>query len=183
MKLYKAIIFDRDGTLNATSTGAGGYILDASELKLLPFVKESLTALKAKNIPLYVFTQQRCINKGLLTEEKLRSIHIQLNALLGEYAKIDAFYHCPHLADEGCACSKPKPGMLFDCMQNHDLKAAEVLVIGDSIRDFESAQQAGLDFAFVPNDLGKHTYEEYMATGAPYFPSLKELTETLFGDV
>lgn len=180
MKEYKAIIFDRDGTLNATSTGKGGYVLCPSELTLLPFVKESLTALKSKNIKLYVFTQQRCIGKGLLSEEKLNSIHDTLNKMLGEAAKIDAFYHCPHLIDDGCDCSKPKPGMLFDCIKDHHLKAGEVLVVGDSIRDFDAAKSAGLDFSFVPNDLGKHTQSEYNATGAPFFEDLLKLTNTIF---
>lgn len=176
---YKAIIFDRDGTLNATSRGEGGYILDKDELTLLPFVKESLEKMKADGLKLYVFTQQRCIGKGLLTEEALKDIHTELNNLLGEAAKIDAFYYCPHLIDDGCACSKPKPGMLFDCMKDHNLKPREVLVVGDSIRDFHAARNADLDFAFVPNDLGKVTSEEYAATGAPYFQNLHDLCQKM----
>ena len=179
-KTYKAIIFDRDGTLNATSRSEGGYVLCADDLTLLPFVQESLKKLKDKGLKLYVFTQQRCIGKGLLTEEKLTKIHEKLNALLGENAAIDAFYHCPHLVDAECACSKPKPGMLFDCMKEHNLNPDDVLVVGDSLRDFYAAQNAQLDFAFVPNDLGKHTSEEYAATGAPYFQNLHDLVNKVF---
>ena len=134
-----------------------------------------MEGLKRKGVKLYVFTQQRCIGKGLLTEDELGKIHKKLNNLLGEDASIDDFYYCPHLVDEGCACSKPKPGMLFDCMKEHNLNPDEVLVIGDSLRDFYAAQNANLDFAFVPNDLGKHTSEEYAATGAPYFQNLHDL--------
>lgn len=179
-KTYKAIIFDRDGTLNATSRSEGGYVLNAEDLTLLPFVQESLKKLKDKGLKLYVFTQQRCIGKGLLSEESLTEIHKKLNALLGEDASIDTFYHCPHLVDAGCACSKPKAGMLFDCMKEHNLNPEEVLVVGDSLRDFYAAQNAHLDFAFVPNDLGKHTSEEYAATGAPYFQNLHDLVNKLF---
>lgn len=172
---YKSIIFDRDGTLNATSTGKGGYILSPNELKLLPKVKQSLALLKLKGIAMYIFTQQRCIGKGLLKTETLNDIHTHLNELLGKEACIDGFYHCSHLADAGCNCSKPKPGMLFDCMKDHNLKPEEVLVVGDSIRDYEAAKVAGLSFAFVPNDLGKHTREEYKATGQPLYNDLEEL--------
>ncbi|MFT7433002.1 MAG: D-glycero-D-manno-heptose 1,7-bisphosphate phosphatase [Alphaproteobacteria bacterium] len=172
---YKAIIFDRDGTLNATSTGPGGYVLSPKDIKLLPHVQESLAQLKSKGVALYVFTQQRCINKGLLKVEVLNQIHDRLNALLGDAADIDAFYYCPHLADEGCDCSKPKPGMLFDCMKDHNLKPEEVLVVGDSVRDYDSAKAASLDFAFVPNDLGKHTAEEYAATGKALYKDLEKL--------
>ena len=100
--------------------------------------------------------------------------------MLGENAAIDAFYHCPHLVDAECACSKPKPGMLFDCMKEHNLNPDDVLVVGDSLRDFYAAQNAQLDFAFVPNDLGKHTSEEYAATGAPYFQNLHDLVNKVF---
>ena len=180
MPQYKAIIFDRDGTLNATSRGEGGYVLKADEMTLLPFVKESLQKLKSQGLGLYIFTQQRCIGKGLLTEEGLKDIHNKLNQLLGEDAAIDAFYHCPHLVDEGCACSKPKPGMLFDILRDFNLKKEEVLVVDDSLRDFYAAENAGMDFAFVPNDLGKHTDQEYAATGAPYFQNLHDLGAKVF---
>lgn len=178
-KTYKAIIFDRDGTLNATSRSEGGYVLNAEDLTLLPFVQESLKKLKGKGLKLYVFTQQRCIGKGLLTEDKLTEIHKELNHLLGEGASIDDFYHCPHLVDDDCACSKPKPGMLFDCMKEHNLNPEDVLVVGDSLRDFYAAQNAHLDFAFVPNDLEKYTREDYNSTNAPYFQNLNDLVNRL----
>lgn len=176
----KAVIFDRDGTLNKTSRNEGGYILNAADVKLLPHVKSALEGMKSRGLGFYVFTQQRCIGKGLLEVQELNNIHARLNELLGS-GSIDAFYYCPHLADAGCACSKPKPGMLFDILKDHNLKADEVLVVGDSIRDFESAEAAGLEFAFVPNDLGKHTKEEYLATGSLYFDDLEQLSKHYFG--
>tara|TARA_R110000868_G_scaffold189695_2_gene433178 strand:- start:227760 stop:228341 length:582 start_codon:yes stop_codon:yes gene_type:complete len=180
VKAYKAIIFDRDGTLNATSKSEGGYVLSKDEMILLPYVQESLARLKARGVRLYVFTQQRCIGKKMLTEDGLVEIHQRLNTLLGKTAQIDAYYHCPHLIEDGCDCSKPKPGMLFKCLNDYQLNPEDVLVVGDSLRDYESAKAAGLDFSFVPNDTGKHTHEEYIATGQPFYKNLQELVFDMY---
>ena len=180
MKNYKAIIFDRDGTLNVSSTGLGGYVLDVNSMKLLPKVKSVLAALSNKGVSFYVFTQQSCIGKGLLAEKELYEINNRLNSLLDENARIKKFYHCPHVKVDGCECIKPSPKMLLDCLNENNLNAEEVLVVGDSLRDHEAAKNAGLDYVFVPNDLGKVTVEEYKDTGAPLYNNLEEIVQAYF---
>lgn len=146
MTHYKAVVFDRDGTLNKTAQTPGGYVLTCDQLELLPSAADVVALARAKGIVPYVFTQQSCIGKGLLTEQALGLIHQRLQELLGPQARIEKFYYCPHVEADGCNCRKPKPGMLLALMMETGLKPHEVLVVGDSARDQAAASAAGMDY-------------------------------------
>lgn len=176
---YKYIIFDRDGTLNKTAENAGGYVLSEDEMILLPNVKASLSALCKEGVRCFVFTQQSCIGKGLLTEARLEKIHTKMQKDIGKLSPIESFYHCPHVISDNCMCRKPKPGMLTECLEDYNLPKNEVLVVGDAFRDYQSAIAAGLDFAFVKSS--KHSDEEYEETGVDAFDGLAELVEAYYG--
>ena len=176
---YKYIIFDRDGTLNKPAENAGGYVLEEEQMILLPGVRSALSALFKEGVRAFVFTQQSCIGKGLLTEEKLTKIHDKMNKLIGESNPIEAIYHCPHVEADNCNCRKPKPGMLIECLENHNLDKKDVLVVGDALRDFQSAKAAGLDYVFVRSD--KHSDEEYQSFGVNVYEDLPALIEDLYG--
>jgi len=150
--MYKAVVFDRDGTLNVTGTNEGGYILTPEDVRLLPGAAEAVQRVWAAGAKVFVFTQQGCIGKGLLSEAGLAAIHRRLEALLAPSGGIVQFYHCPHTAEAGCSCRKPAPGMLLQLMRDHGLAPHEVLVIGDHVRDGAAAQAAGMDFAFVQQE-------------------------------
>lgn len=162
--MLKAVIFDRDGTLNQTAPETqGGYVLHTDELVLRPGVKEALLLLKKNHIRIFVFTQQKCVGKGLLSKKCLHQIHSHMQTLLDVEGTIDGFYYCPHWPEDDekqgkelCICAKPQPGMLLQILEEHDLKPEEVVVIGDTQRDYESAEAAGLRFHFVKSDNPQH---------------------------
>ena len=169
----KALILDRDGTLNKwQNKESHGYVLTPDEMELLPFVKEGLELAHANNILLFVFTQQRCVNKGLINTKTLNNIHTQMQNLLGVQAPIEKIYYCPHLADEGCNCSKPKPGMILNILEEYNLKPEEVIVMGDAIRDWQSAQNANTPFVFIQSE--KHTEQEYKKTNITSYKNVLE---------
>lgn len=170
---YKYIIFDRDGTLNKTAENAGGYVLHVNQMRLLPGAKHALNALYKEGVRAFVFTQQSCIGKGLLETETLTKIHQKMQSLIGVYTPIEKFYFCPHVKEDMCDCRKPKPGMLTECLEDFHLLKKDVLVVGDSIRDYKCAQTLGLDFAFIYNV--KHSKEEYAEFGCPVFDDLPAL--------
>ena len=63
--------------------------------------------------------------------------------------RIDAIYHCPHDWDEGCACRKPRPGMLFQAQRDHHLDLTRTFFVGDDERDGQAAAAAGAPFVLV----------------------------------
>lgn len=167
----RAVIFDRDGTLNASGPDDnGGYILEPSQMKLLPGVREELVRLHEKGVLMFVFSQQNCVSKGLITEAGVDDIHAKMNADLSP-ASIKSFYFNTQ-ACAGKDWSKPGPGMLNAILATHpELNASNTLVVGDAARDAESAAAAGLPFAFVASDQQSKTAEA-RATGLPFYDSL-----------
>ena len=51
---------------------------------------------------------------------------------------------CPHLPDDGCACRKPRPGLLTDFLSTTPLDRSASVVIGDRATDMELAANIGL---------------------------------------
>ena len=174
----RAIILDRDGTLNASGPESnGGYILELAQLSFLAGVEEALRNLHARGIKLFVFTQQNCVAKGLIDEAGVDAIHAEMNRRLTP-AVIDGFYFNTQKA-AGADWSKPGPGMLNAIRAAYSgLNASNCLVVGDAVRDAESAAAAGLPFAFVASDQQEKTAEAREA-GLPFFDSLEALIRAL----
>lgn len=169
----KALILDRDGTINVwANKESHGYVLSPDEMVLLPHVKEALELAHKKGLKIFIFTQQRCVNKKMLTTEELDAIHQKMQDDLGGDAPIEGIYYCPHLHEEDCDCSKPKPGMIRDILRDYHLTPADVLVLGDAKRDWEAAKAAGASFAFVKSE--KHTEGEYASCAIPAYDNLLE---------
>lgn len=191
MKRYKAVVFDRDSTLNVTTQilrpgqkpgdATDGYVLSPAELALFPAVKPALTMLKARGISLFVFTQQNGIGKGLVTAAGVDAIHAHMNDLLGAGASIDHFYYAwsmPGQAPDPRA--KPSPAMLMEIMDTYSLAPSEVLVAGDSRRDYLAAHAAGMDFVWIRDDLRRVSEEEMRSTGCAVYDDVLEMAQDLF---
>jgi D-glycero-D-manno-heptose 1,7-bisphosphate phosphatase len=58
--------------------------------------------------------------------------------------KIEKTYYCPHAPEINCECRKPKPGMLLQAIQEHDIDIQHSWFIGDKITDFEAGNAAGV---------------------------------------
>lgn len=191
MKKYKAVIFDRDATLNATTQilrggqqagdATDGYVLSPDELTLFPAVKPALAALRTQGVMPFVFTQQNCIGKGLVTAAGVDAIHAHMNALLGADAAIEKFYLAWSMpGQDEDPRAKPSPAMIFEIMADYNLKPEEVLVAGDSKRDYKSARAAGVDFVWIRDDLARVSEADMQATGCAVYDDVLAMTQAIF---
>lgn len=151
-----AVFVDRDDTLNQDCP----YCRTPEQIHLLPTVAEGVRVLNHAGLPVVVVTNQSGIGRGLFTERDLFEMHAKLQADLAlRGARLEAFYHCPHLPDSGCPDRKPSPGMLHRAARDLGLDLARSVVIGDRGRDVEMAWNAGLRAAMVPSAAGKPELE------------------------
>ena len=178
LKDLRAVIFDRDGTLNVSGPDSnGGYILEPAQLSFLGGVESSVKDLHTRGIKLFVFTQQNCVAKGLIDEAGVDAIHAEVNARLAP-ASFHGFYFNTQ-KNAGKDWGKPGPGMLHAILAAHpELDASNCLVVGDALRDAESAAAAKLPFAFVQSDQENKT-EEARKTGLPLFRDIPALLAAL----
>ena len=74
--------------------------------------------------------------------------------------RIDAIFFCPHAPDDDCSCRKPKPGMLHSLMDRLNVELNGVPLVGDSLRDVQTAMVVGATPVLVKTGHGTQTLEE-----------------------
>ena len=164
MKKKTAIFLDRDGTINDEV----GYLNSADKLRIIPAAFEAVRLINASGMKAVVITNQAGVAKGLFTEEFVRNINGQIqSALLAQGALIDRFYFCPHHPTEGidpyrliCDCRKPEPGLLHQAAVDLNIDLARSYVIGDRLRDVETAHRAGAKGVLVMTGYGQDFMQE-----------------------
>ena len=157
----RAVFLDRDGVL---SVEGGEYVTSAEKLRLLPGAGESVARLNAAGLAVFVFTNQAGVGRGCMTQQALDEIHERLKREVAkERGTIEAIYACPHAPESGCACRKPKPGMLLQAASKHDIDLTRSFAVGDSPRDIAAGHAAGCRTILV---LSGHT-ETYNAADFP----------------
>jgi D-glycero-D-manno-heptose 1,7-bisphosphate phosphatase len=152
------VILDRDGVINEESDQ---YIKSPSEWIPIPGSLHAISRLNKAGYRVAVATNQEAVSRGLFDAATLQRIHSKMHqAVTAAGGRLDAIYFCPHGAEIGCDCRKPKPGMLIDCMKRFDAEPAEVAVVGDTWRDMVAAQSAGCQAILVRTGNGQRTIAE-----------------------
>ena len=155
--MKKAIFLDRDGTINNNCDHY--YIWHKEELLLNPGVIETLSELRLRGYLLIVITNQGGISKGEFTAEDVDALHMHLRSMLEQEGVIlDEIYYCPHHSMvETCLCRKPQPLMIEKALARFGIDPASSWMIGDTERDVEAGNAAGLRTILIePNsDLRK----------------------------
>ena len=148
----KAIFLDRDGTINKMV----GFVTKPEQFELIEGAAEAIKAINKSGYLAIVVTNQPVIARGDCTFEELQTIHDKMETELGKVgAFVDAIYVCPHHTDKGfegerpeykcnCDCRKPKPGLLLLAAKDFNIDLSESYMIGDSHRDIEAGENAGV---------------------------------------
>jgi HAD superfamily hydrolase (TIGR01662 family) len=141
-----AVLFDRDGTLCIDVPYNG----DPSRVVPMPGARDALDALRRAGIPTAVVSNQSGIARGRHTAEQTRAVNARLDELIGP---LGPFFFCPHLADAGCRCRKPRAGMVLDAAAARGVDPADCVVIGDIAADLGAAAAAGARAVLVPTEM------------------------------
>ena len=160
----KAIFLDRDGTINKMV----GLVTKPEQFELIEGAAEAIKAINKSGYLAIVVTNQPVIARGDCTFEELQTIHDKMETELGKVgAFVDAIYVCPHHTDKGfegerpeykcnCDCRKPKPGLLLQAAKDFNIELSESYMIGDSHRDVEAGENAGVEKSFKVEENKKN---------------------------
>jgi D-glycero-D-manno-heptose 1,7-bisphosphate phosphatase len=138
-----AVLFDRDGTLVVDVPYNG----DPAQVRPVPAAPAALALLRAAGIPVGVVTNQSGIARGLITAEQADAVNGRVEELLGPFA---VWQVCPHGPADGCACRKPRPGMVLAAAHRLGLAPERVALVGDIGADIDAATAAGAASVLVP---------------------------------
>jgi D-glycero-D-manno-heptose 1,7-bisphosphate phosphatase len=83
-----------------------------------------------------------------------------MHAHLRAAAPIDDIRVCYHTDADGCACRKPKPGMLLEAARQWDVRLDASVMVGDRWRDIDAGRAAGCRTILI-----KSQYDERQAEG------------------
>jgi len=143
----QAVFIDRDGTIGGT-----GHFIHPKDFNLYPNAQEAINLLKKNGMKVFAITNQYRISRGEATIQEFEEQFI-------EYG-FDQAYICPH--DQECNCRKPKPGMLLEASEQHNLDLSRCIVIGDvGDTDMLAAHAVGAKKIMVRTGWGEGSLTTY----------------------
>jgi D-glycero-D-manno-heptose 1,7-bisphosphate phosphatase len=151
----RLIILDRDGVINEDSDD---YIKSPEEYIPIQGSLEAIARLKQAGYTVVVASNQSGIGRGYFDLDTLNAMHDKLKRLLAEVqGSVDGIFFCPHIPEDHCDCRKPEPGLYHQISQKFHVDLIGVPVIGDSLRDIESARAVGAKPILVRTGKGART--------------------------
>ena len=139
--MKRAVFLDRDGVLNAPEVrdGRSRAPLSLDAFRIYPWAKEAVGRLREAGFLTIVVTNQPEVATGELAPDALDAIHARLREVLA----VDAVYACPHVDADGCACRKPRPGLLLRAAADWNIDVRASFMVGDRWRDIGAGGAAG----------------------------------------
>ena len=165
--LRPAVFLDRDGTLIRET----GYLSDPDAVELLPGVADALRNLMEAGYPLIVVSNQSGVARGMFPASRVHAVMARLRERLREHGvELTAIRFCPHRPEDGCACRKPRPGLLELAAEDLELSLRDSVTIGDKRIDAAAGRNAGGRGVLVRTGYGRD--EEALAGGEGTPPDL-----------
>lgn len=156
MSLY---IFDKDGTLVESKRKwllLSEPVLSPDEQILRPGVREKIQQLRDQGHAIAIATNLRGIYEGKISMQEGEALVKDCAEKIGGVHgwRICPFYeHAPEMMNglpnpyrRENDCHKPKPGMLVDLMTSLGYAAEDTWMIGNSWRDRQAAEAAGVHY-------------------------------------
>jgi D-glycero-D-manno-heptose 1,7-bisphosphate phosphatase len=173
----KLLILDRDGVINYDSDA---YIKSVQEWIPLPGSIEAIAQLSKAGWTVAVATNQSGLARGFYDIATLDAMHQRLRALVAEQGgELGLVVFCPHGPDEGCACRKPKPGMLRSIAAHYAVDLPGLWFVGDSLGDLEAARAVDCQPVLVKTGKGLQTLGKTLPTGTLIFDDLAAVAAEL----
>ena len=149
------VILDRDGVINHDSVD---FIKSAEEWFPIDGSIEAIKLLKERKFVVVIASNQSGIGRNFFSLETLAKIHNKLEKLLLKSGCIiDGLFFCPHIPDESCLCRKPLPGLINSIQTQYKYAFENIVFIGDSHRDLETAMAANIEGILVRSGNGLET--------------------------
>ena len=153
--MNKAIFIDKDGTLIPDIP----YNVNPDLITLQEGVIEGLKLLKAQGYKFFMVSNQSGVARGYFGEEALVGVKQKVQQLLeADDIEFDDFYwsfnHPQGTVEKytvACNFRKPKPGMLLQAAEEHQIDLQQSWMIGDILNDVEAGKRAGCQTVLIDN--------------------------------
>lgn len=143
-----SLFLDRDGVIN--NERVGNYVLNWDEFYFSEGVLEAFGILGKRFGHIFIVSNQRGIEKGLMTEADLLDIHGRMLAEIGKAGtRIDKIYYCT-AKDDRYFHRKPNPGMAVQAFSEfRGVDPQKSLMVGNKPSDMRFGRSAGMHTVFL----------------------------------
>ena len=173
----KIIVLDRDGVINRDSDD---YIRSAKEFIPIDGSIEAIARLSLGGYRVVLATNQSGLARGYFGEEQLSEMHHLLCAMVEEAGGcIDGIFYCPHLPSAGCACRKPRTGLLKQIEEQFTCDLSGCYFVGDSLKDIQAARSFGCYPILVRTGKGLATEQQLVDSPVPTYDDLASAVANL----
>ena len=154
------IILDRDGVLNQTLYNPHEARPDSplcvEDVVVFSWVPRLLRQLTEAGYTLAVASNQPASAKGKVSLDTLRKVHERVLAeAQREGGVISSSHLCFHRSEDGCACRKPKGGLLLEALALHSACLKEQSwMVGDRATDVLAGVAVGVQTALIADTNG-----------------------------
>lgn len=166
------LFLDRDGVINHEKHL--DYVYNFAEFKFYPGVLDALRSLSEVFGRIVVVTNQRGVEKKLMTEDDLITLHQEMLAeIQAAGGRIDAIFYCTSL-DNDHPNRKPQAGMALLAQQSFpEIDLQKSIMVGNNISDMQFGRNAGMLTAFVlttsPDQQLPHPAIDFSFSNLPAF--------------
>ncbi len=172
------LFLDRDGVINQRIIDH--YVCEWSEFHFIEGVLESVKKINRIFNRIVLITNQRGINRGLMTHQDLSHIFEKmLQSIENVGGRIDKCYYCPHLDEENCNCRKPKTGMGIQAQSDFpEIQFERSIMVGDMLTDMEFGKRLGMKTVYITNHRNNFYHSRTDLIDA-FFPQLFDFGNVL----
>jgi D-glycero-D-manno-heptose 1,7-bisphosphate phosphatase len=152
-KKARTAIFDRDGIINriVMRDGAPASPRNMEEFIIEPEASAALARLKTAGFRMFVASNQPDLARSKVAPETIDAMTAAILAAL----PIEAVRICPHDDGDGCACRKPRPGMLLGLARDFGFDLSGAFMIGDTWKDVHAGRAAGCATILLARDYNR----------------------------
>ncbi|MCM6772123.1 HAD family hydrolase [Nocardia sp. CDC159] len=171
-----ALLFDRDDTLIVDVP----YLADPALVQPVPGAARLLAGVRAAGVPIGVVSNQSGVARGIVSPERLAAVNARVEELLGPF---DTWQICPHGPADGCACRKPRPGLITAAARGLGVRPERCVMIGDIGADVRAAQAAGARAVLVPTPKTRPEEVAHARATARVAPDLATAVALALADI
>lgn len=178
MPKQPALFLDRDGVF---IENRANYVRSWEDVAFFPEALAALARIREVPHKIIVVTNQSAVGRGIMSLETAVALNNRiLDVVRSANGRIDATYLCPAKPGTNDPCRKPRPGMLLQAAQEHNLDLSQSYMIGDALSDIEAGQAAGVKQAILLlTGRGQVQAELPQAQALPPFATCSTLADAL----
>ncbi len=141
--MTKILFIDRDGTL--IEEPADNQVDALHKVRLMPDVMSALRRLQNMGFRLVMISNQDGLGTSSFPQADFDACQEHVLALFSSQGiHFDEIFICPHLAEDGCDCRKPRTGLLTRFLASNEIDTSLSAVIGDRETDMALAKKLGI---------------------------------------